>query len=1357
MPLPTVKIELKQYVNNTIIRIQVQSALIDSGAEVSLISATMLDLRPFSAETISPLSLLNAANNQMATIHESITANITVDGQNKEFPLRRLLVVPHRLLFPVIIGYDLLKGLNLLFPTSLDTVQFNNFTIKPTIPKLVEIFETKTTFPVHNTFCKKPVFLLKNIAQIILSPFQHAHIRFELEMVENNDVVTTDLIIPSEKMRENGLILLDNFNKQTKTIKIVNSTAHVIIIHPRAVIATDNPAAGDIIHVNTLITINELKPDDRKIHEEDVQKWKIRRQQLCQKINIDQELKSVVEKAPTKFQQIFEKILYDYKNIFARTDGDVGLSRNFVVDLRLKNPENKETCFARPYKTDGKLRDELDKKVSDMIQAGVLEETISCWNSPTMLIKRTGNKFRLITNYKQLVNPKLSVPNWPILPIRQILSKIGQHLQELKNEFPSEEIFMFSTDIRNAFYTLAITNSSRDITSFIANARQVRYKRCSMGLNVSPSCFSRFVYEVFKKFECKGARLSTYLDDSILICVESCVDIALRAYLDRLQSNHVTLGLNKCVWFQKELMFLGHIISPSGVKSCPKKHTSLIQLPYPKTHKEAMRFAGSMVFYSRLNPKLALLLQPLYKQIAKGPKNYELTEFVKRGIDVLRHHMERGNFTTHLDYTNQNNRVIVYVADSSIYGVGFAVGNATKIGDYFTDISLSAYGSRSFDEVVKMQSSRSRELCGFSYGLDDFADILHTGLEIYGFIDHASLERCEQNASMGKTSTNTRVRRAMATILNFPKLKICFVPNKNTLIEVCDGISRALPSMGYLDGPQLSEYLKPKLPALTINAAQISYKTVQPRIELSKIISEQQKCDFLKPIVTELNHNPSQVIEHQKKRYIMSKNGLVKQLTSENVGLIFIPPRIAFEIVDYLHQISAHTGRSKLKSMLHEAQVLIPNKTKILQDISQSCLLCQFVNKSKETPKMPYQMRPSLAPFTEISVDLMDISGMNSTYRFIMTFYCKFSRFLATRLLTNKTADNCAKNLVILIHQFQLQQTAHLTTDNGKEWDNETFRNTLDALGISFSKISSYNSRSSAVERSHRSLRYIMRNCPIKDLDIRSKVEICTATYNSTPTEPLGYKSPFSVIYGTPEKNFLGYMQDTDRNSLLATLPENQRPVKISEWYNYLQQHHQLGAATQLERYLHVLDENEDVFESGDLVLTFDPVIQLGKTIGTCGRGPYKVLKRHLSAFQLQHCITGARCIRNRRFLRKLKLKPDLQDALIKNEFLVHSTNEIRLLKDIPDPGVFNIQFEDEVEANVQSNIPAVKSSVEQNENVEKSPKNDSSDSLSPHAEPHADSLAQHTDTQTPTIKQISIPTNSHYNLRNRKKVNYKN
>jgi hypothetical protein len=63
-----------------------------------------------------------------------------------------------------------------------------------------------------------------------------------------------------------------------------------------------------------------------------------------------------------------------------------------------------------------------------------------------------------------------------------------------------------------------------------------------------------------------------YLDDIIVIgrTFQEHLD-NLRKVLQRLQGAHLKMNPEKCLLFQKEVRYLGHIVSPQGVTTDPEK------------------------------------------------------------------------------------------------------------------------------------------------------------------------------------------------------------------------------------------------------------------------------------------------------------------------------------------------------------------------------------------------------------------------------------------------------------------------------------------------------------------------------------------------------------------------------------------------------------------------------------------------------------------------------------------------------------------------------------------------------------------------------------------------------------------
>ena len=73
-------------------------------------------------------------------------------------------------------------------------------------------------------------------------------------------------------------------------------------------------------------------------------------------------------------------------------------------------------------------------------------------------------------------------------------------------------------------------------------------------------------------------------------------------------------------------------------------------------------------------------------------------------------------------------------------------------------------------------------------------------------------------------------------------------------MKVVDGLSRAIVMEGSTSPQQLSEN-EASLTNSKTKLVNHILKTCQPKIELSDIVKEQQKCDSIKPVLEKLNNN----------------------------------------------------------------------------------------------------------------------------------------------------------------------------------------------------------------------------------------------------------------------------------------------------------------------------------------------------------------------------------------------------------------------------------------------------------------------------------------------------------------------
>ncbi|GFT17702.1 transposon Tf2-6 polyprotein [Trichonephila clavipes] len=126
----------------------------------------------------------------------------------------------------------------------------------------------------------------------------------------------------------------------------------------------------------------------------------------------------------------------------------------------------------------------------------------------------------------------------------------------------------------------------------------------------------RFMHEVLRGLPF----CFVYLDD-ILCYSENAEEHRshLRIIFQRLSSYGLKLIISKCVFGVTELIFLGHLITPDGIKPLPDKVQAVLDSKQPETVGSLRKFLGLLNFYRRFLPKAAEQ-QYLLSEFLKGSK-----------------------------------------------------------------------------------------------------------------------------------------------------------------------------------------------------------------------------------------------------------------------------------------------------------------------------------------------------------------------------------------------------------------------------------------------------------------------------------------------------------------------------------------------------------------------------------------------------------------------------------------------------------------------------------------------------------------------------------------------------------------
>jgi len=222
------------------------------------------------------------------------------------------------------------------------------------------------------------------------------------------------------------------------------------------------------------------------------------------------------------------------QNAFARDATDIGFCSLLEHDI--------DTGDARPIKQMPRrppmaARDAEDEIIDDMLQAGVIQPSMSPWSSPVCMVKKKDDTYRFCVDYRR-VNDVSKKDAYPVPDVQDALDS----LRGAK--------YFATIDLLSGYWQVGMTDRAREISAFCTRRGLFEFTRMPFGLAGAPSTFCRLMQRVLS--DLLWRLCLCYLDDVIVyaISTEQLVE-RLDTVFTRLQQHGLKAKPSKCAFSRK--------------------------------------------------------------------------------------------------------------------------------------------------------------------------------------------------------------------------------------------------------------------------------------------------------------------------------------------------------------------------------------------------------------------------------------------------------------------------------------------------------------------------------------------------------------------------------------------------------------------------------------------------------------------------------------------------------------------------------------------------------------------------------------------------------------------------------------
>ena len=660
--------------------------------------------------------------------------------------------------------------------------------------------------------------------------------------------------------------------------------------------------------------------------------------------------------------------------------------------IRLKD-DARPFSITAPRRLPLPMKDMVEAELQSLQELGIIRPVTkpTDWCAPIVAVpKSTPGKVRICVDYTKL-NESVKRENFPLPAIDQLLAQL-------------DGATVFSKlDCNKGFHQIPLSEESQELTTFITPFGRFCYQRLPFGISSGPEVFHREMTHILAGLPGVVCDI-----DDILIGGKGQEehDARLRKVLDRLDKAGVTLN-EKCELSTKEIKFLGHIITPSGISIDPSKVEAIAEMPTPEDVPGLRRLLGMVNHVAKFAPNLAEVSKPLRDLLKKDSdwiwedpqeKSFQEIKKLLSSAPVLQHYGAK--------------KPTKVSADASSFGMGGVL--LQKDAEGWKPVQ---YASRSFTDTEQRYAQVEKEALAMTWCCEKFADFL-VGLPSFQIeTDHKPLLALMKTKQLDELTP--RIQRFRMRMMRF-SYQVEYVAGKH--LVTADALSRAPGRKPREEDRVTEEDLKSFVQSVVDSIPASDMRLEEVRREQMK---DFECCSIIK--FCQEDYWPESAKKDFPQFY------LDRHLFTVVEGLLLMGTRLVIpqvlrkEMLDRVHE--GHQGIVKCRALARTC-IWWPGISKDIATLVEKCSACERYRTVPPQPLIP-TATPDF-PWQRVGTDLFEWLGEH--YLLVVDYY---SRWIEVSHLKTMTSNAVIHSLKTIFARFGIPELVY--SDNGTQYTSSEF------------------------------------------------------------------------------------------------------------------------------------------------------------------------------------------------------------------------------------------------------------------------------------------------------------------------------